>query len=216
MLRAGLTGGIASGKSAVAKILRERKCRILDADKIGHAVIEPGEPAYDDVVREFGKEILVSDGRVDRSKLARVVFADRARLARLSQIVHPRVVDALDQEFKELTREKFEGVAVVEAALLVESNYYKNLERLIVVWCRPEQQLERLTHTQTGRGMSRAEAEQRIASQMPMEQKRALADDQIDTSGTLEETRAQVDALAARLKQLAAKRAAVPGGRGLR
>ena len=81
-------------------MLRERKCRILDADKIGHAVIEPGEPAYDDVVREFGKEILVSDGRVDRSKLARVVFADRARLARLSQIVHPRVVDALDEEFE--------------------------------------------------------------------------------------------------------------------
>ncbi len=216
MLRAGLTGGIASGKSAVAKMLREHKCRILDADKIGHAVIEPGEPAYDDVVREFGKDILVSDGRVDRSKLARVVFADRARLARLSQIVHPRVVDALDEEFKELTRARFEGVAVVEAALLVESNYYKRLDRLIVVWCRPEQQLERLTNSQTGRGMSRAEAAQRIASQMPVDQKRALADDQIDTSGTIDETRAQVEALVARLKILAAERSNVPGAGGRR
>ncbi len=80
MLRAGLTGGIACGKSAVAKMLRERKCRVLDADKFAHAVIEPGEPAYEDVVREFGKEILVADGRVDRSKLARLVFADRVRL----------------------------------------------------------------------------------------------------------------------------------------
>jgi dephospho-CoA kinase len=213
MLRAGLTGGIASGKSAVAKMMRERKCRLLDADKIAHVVIEPGEPAYDDVVREFGKEILVSDGRVDRSKLARVVFADRARLARLSEIVHPRVVDALEEEFKELKRARFDGVAVVEAALLVESNYYKKLERLIVVWCRPEQQLERLTNSQTGRGMSRAEAEQRIASQMPVDQKRALADDQIDTSGTLDDTRTQVEALVARLKLLAAERGKVSGGR---
>jgi len=213
MLRAGLTGGIASGKSAVAKMLREHKCRVLEADKIAHAVIEPGEPAYDDVVREFGKEILVSDGRVDRSKLARVVFADRARLARLNEIVHPRVVDALEEEFKELKRARFDGVAVVEAALLVESNYYQKLERLIVVSCRPEQQLERLTNSQTGRGMSRAEAEQRIASQMPVDQKRALADDQIDTSGTLDETRTQVEALVARLKLLAAECSKVSGGR---
>ena len=192
MLRAGLTGGIASGKSAVAKMLRERKCRILDADKIGHAVIEPGEPAYDDVVREFGKEILVSDGRVDRSKLARVVFADRARLARLSQIVHPRVVEALDEEFEELTRARFEGVAVVEAALLVDPIITRS-SRATGRGLVPSRAAtsSASTNPQTGRGMSRAEAEQRIASQMPMEQKRALADDQIDTSGTLDETRAR-------------------------
>jgi dephospho-CoA kinase len=213
MLRAGLTGGIACGKSAVAKMLRERKCRVLDADKIAHAVIEPGEPAYEDVVREFGKDILVADGRVDRSKLARLVFADRVRLDRLSQIIHPRVADVLDEEFAELASRKFEGVAVVEAAPLIESNYHKKLDRLIVVWCRPEQQLERLTNSQMGRGMSRAEAEQRIASQMPVEQKRALANDQIDTSGTLDQTREQVEALVARLKQLAAERGRAPGGR---
>jgi len=212
MLRAGLTGGIASGKSAVAAMLRERGCRVLEADKMAHAVIEPGEPAYDDVVREFGKEILVADGRVDRSKLARIVFADRARLDRLNQIVHPRVAEALDEEFAEMVRARFEGVGVAEAALLVESDYYKRLDRLIVVWCRPEQQFERLTNSQSGRGMSRAEAERRIAAQMPAEQKRALADDQIDTSGTLDETRRQVDALVVHLKQLAAERAQVQGG----
>jgi dephospho-CoA kinase len=215
MLRAGLTGGIACGKSAVAAMLRERGCRMLEADKMGHAVIEPGEPAYDDVVREFGKEILVADGRVDRSKLARVVFANRARLERLNQIIHPRVADALDEEFAEMTRARFDGVAVVEAALLVESNYYKKLDRLIVVWCRPEQQLERLTNSRTGRGMSRAEAKQRIAAQMPMEEKRGLADDLIDTSVTLDQTREQVEALVARLKELAAERGRVEGqGRG--
>ena len=200
MLRAGLTGGIASGKSAVAEIMREQGCYVLDADRMAHRLIEPGQPAYDAVVCEFGREILDERGRVMRPKLAEIVFADPARLARLNAIVHPHVLAALDVELAWLAQSDPQGVAVVEAALLIESGYHKGLDRLIVVWCTPEQQLARLT---SGRGMSEVQARQRIASQMSLEEKRKLADEEIDCSGTMEDTRRQVIAMVGRLKQMA-------------
>jgi dephospho-CoA kinase len=200
MLRAGLTGGIASGKSAVAEIMREFGCYVLDADRMAHRLIEPGQPAYDAVVCEFGREILDGEGRVMRPKLAEIVFADPARLARLNAIVHPHVLAALDVELDWLAQSDPQGVAVVEAALLIESGYHKGLDRLIVVWCTPEQQLARLT---SGRGMSEEQARQRIASQMSLEEKRKLADEEIDCSGTMDNTRGQVIAMVERLKQLA-------------
>ena len=141
MLRAGLTGGIASGKSAVAEMMRELGCYVLDADRMAHRLIEPGQPAYDDVVREFGREILDEQGRIVRPKLADIVFADPVRLARLNAIVHPHVLTALDVELNWLEQSDPQGVAVVEAALLIESGYHGSLDRLIVVWCTPEQQL---------------------------------------------------------------------------
>jgi dephospho-CoA kinase len=200
MLRAGLTGGIASGKTAVAEIMGELGCYVLDADRMAHRLIEPGQPAYDDVVREFGPEILDEHGKVVRPRLAEIVFADPARLARLNAIVHPRVLSAIDVELDWLAQSDAQGVAVVEAALLIESGYHNNLDRLIVVWCTPEQQLTRLV---SGRGMSEQQARQRIASQMSLEEKRKLADDQIDCSGTMESTRRQVIELVGRLKQMA-------------
>ncbi len=200
MLRVGLTGGIGCGKSTVASMMRELGCLILEADPVAHQLIEPDCPAYDEIVRDFGGQILTADGHIDRSKLAAVVFGDPARLARLNQIVHPRVLEALDRQLEELASAHPHGVAVVEAALLVEAHYHDCLQHLIVVWCEPEQQLARLLE----RGMAREDAERRIAAQLAMDQKRRMADDEIDCSGTLEHTRHQVEAVVEKLKRMAA------------
>ena len=200
MLRVGLTGGIGCGKSVVAAMLREQGFLVLDADTLAHQLVEPGQPAYDDVLQEFGKGVCDASGKIDRAKLAAIVFAEPAKLARLNQIVHPRVADAQERQFTEWQRTHPRGVAVVEAALLVEAGAHNRLDRLVVVWCRPEQQIERLRE----RGMSAEEAQRRIASQMPLEEKRRLAEFQIDCSGTIEDTRQQVERLAAHLRQLAA------------
>ena len=203
MLRVGLTGGIGCGKSTVAAMLRELGCHVLDADLIARRLIEPGQPAYDEILHEFSEDVLAADRSVDRARLASIVFADSARLACLNAIVHPRVLAEEDRQLAELERSDPRGVAVIEAALLVESGFYLRLDRLIVVWCRPEQQMARLTEPGYGRGMTREQAERRIASQLDIEEKRLLADDVIDCSGTLEETHRQVTELVRRLKSLA-------------
>ena len=197
MLRLGLTGGIASGKTAVAAMLRELGFAVLDADSLGHTLIEPGQPAYDEVVREFGPEILGSDKRVDRAKLAAVVFADHAKLDRLNAILHPRIEVAAHRQFDEWARDAAREAAFVEAALLVEAGFHKKLDGLLVTWCRPEQQLERLR----ARGLSEPDARRRIAAQMPVDEKLRYATQKIDCSGTLEETRRQVEALAKKLRR---------------
>lgn len=195
MLRLGLTGGIASGKSAVAAMLRELGFAVLDADSLAHKIIEPGQPAYDEVLREFGSAISDGQGRVDRVKLGALVFADRAKLDRLNAIVHPRVAEAVLRQFAEWQREGTRDAAFVEAALLIESGIHQILGGLVVAWCRPEQQLQRLA----ARGLSEEEARRRIAAQMPVEEKLRYATEKIDCSGNLEQTREQVQALAARL-----------------
>ncbi|MBI1750629.1 MAG: dephospho-CoA kinase [Acidobacteria bacterium] len=200
MLRVGLTGGIGCGKSTVAAMMRELGCHVIEADPLAHQLMEPGRPAYQEILREFGSEILQSDGRVDRAKLGAMVFSGADKLLRLNAILHPRVLKELERQFSEFARANPAGVAVVEAALLIEAGYVKHLERLVVAWCRPEQQMERLL----ARGMPREQIEQRIAAQMPLEEKSRRADDVVDCSGSLEETRAQVERLVARLKQLAA------------
>ncbi len=200
MLHVGLTGGIACGKSTVAVMMRELGCRVLDADALARRLIEPGQPAYDEVLKEFGGQVRAADGRIDRAKLAAIVFANPARLERLNRIVHPHVVDALDRELAELARTEPGAVVVVEAALLIEASYHERLDRLAVAWCEPEQQVERLL----ARGMAREEALRRIGAQMQLDQKRRMADDEIDCSGSLEETRRQVLGVVGRLKQLAA------------
>jgi dephospho-CoA kinase len=206
MLRVGLTGGIATGKSVVAAILRELGCHLLEADKIAHRMIEPGGAAYDEVVREFGRGILTSDGRVDRPKLGAIVFADPARLTRLNAIVHPFVLEVQDQELAAIEHTEPHAIAVVEAALLIEAGYTKNLDCLAVTWSTPEQQLARLTQESSRRGLTIEQARQRIAAQMPVEEKRSMADEIIDCSGSLEHTREQVVALFAKLKRIEAER----------
>jgi len=174
---------------------------VLNADALAHRLIEPGQPAYDDVVREFGREILRDDGAVDRKKLGDIVFRDPAKRERLNRIVHPRVMEAREEQLKEMQAQNPRGIAIVEAALLIEAGYYKKLDRLIVCSCGPEQQMERLR----ARGLTAEEARQRIEAQLPLAEKLRLADDVVDCSGTLEETRRQTDALVARLRQLAAE-----------
>jgi dephospho-CoA kinase len=214
MLRVGLTGGIATGKTTVAAILRELGCHMLDADKIAHRLIEPGAEAYEDVVREFGRGILTLDGRVDRQKLGAIVFAEPARMARLNGIVHPRVLETQDRELDAIESAKPHAIAVVEAALLIEAGYAPKLDCVVVTWCTPEQQLERLTQQDgvigAGRGLTLEQARQRIAAQMPIEEKRRMADDVIDCSGSLEHTREQVIALFAKLKTMEADQTRQP------
>jgi len=197
MLRLGLTGGIASGKSAVAAMLREMGFAVLDADALAHKLIEPGQAAYAQVIQEFGPSITDSSGRIDRSKLGAMVFADRAKLDRLDAIVHPRVAEVIFSQFEVWRRSGVRDAVFVEAALLVESGIHTKLDGLVVVWCKPEQQLERLL----ARGFSEAEARRRIAAQLPVEDKLPLASERIDCSGSLEETRRQVEALAAKLRR---------------
>jgi len=202
MLRLGLTGGIASGKSAVAAMLRELGFSVLDADSLAHKLIEPGQPAYEVVLREFGRTISDDQGRVDRAKLAALVFQNRAKLDRLNAIVHPRVAELVLRQFDEWQRNGTRDAAFVEAALLIESGIHKHLDGVVVVWCTPEQQLERLG----ARGLSEDEARRRIAAQMPVEEKLRLATEKIDCSGTLGQTRQQVEALAAKLHRSKAAR----------
>jgi len=152
-------------------MLRELGFSVLDADSLAHKLTEPGQPAYDDVVREFGPSVLDRDNRIDRAKLSAVVFNDRAKLDRLNAIVHPRVAEVVVRQFENWQRSGMRDAAFVEAALLIEAGIHKSLDGLVVAWCTPEQQLERLT----GRGLSEAEARRRIAAQLPVEEKLRLA-----------------------------------------
>lgn len=201
MLRIGLTGGIASGKSVVASMLRDRDYPVLDADALSHELLEPGQPAYDEVVREFGEEILLPGGAVDRKKLGAIVFFDPQRRARLEQIIHPRIREIAANWFAALDRPGGPDFAFLEAALILEAGSQKNLDRVVVCWCRPEQQIERLQE----RGLSLADAQSRLAAQMPIDEKRRLADDVIDCSHSIEETERQVAQLIEKLKQTASK-----------
>ena len=196
MLRVGLTGGIASGKSEVSAMLRDRDIPVLAADQLGHKLMEPGQAAYDDVVREFGEEILAADGSVDRTKLGAIVFADPAKRARLNWILHPKIIETIRQWFKSLDHPGGPEFAVMEAALIYEANVQKDVNRVVVCWCTPEQQLERLI----ARGLSEEQARRRIGAQMPVDEKKRLADMVIDCSGTLEETRQQVSELIEKLR----------------
>jgi dephospho-CoA kinase len=191
MRKIGLTGGIASGKSTVAAMLRELGFAVIFADEISRGLLALGEEALHETVREFGPEILGPDGTLDRKKLAAIVFAVQGKLDRLNAIIHPRVEAEMLKRFGDWEREG-RSVAFVEAALLVEAGFLKDLDGLVVVWCRPEQQMERLI----ARGMTEKEARARIGAQMAVEEKLKLATYRIDCSGTMEETRRQVGELA--------------------
>jgi dephospho-CoA kinase len=197
MLKLGLTGGIASGKSVVAEILRELGFPVLDADSISHKLMEPGQSAHDEILQSFGAELADSSGHIDRHKLAAIVFANPAKLAQLNAILHPRVDQIIFRQLDDWQIHGAHPVAIVEAALLIEAGMAAKLDGLVVAWCTPEQQLERLR----ARGMSETEARRRIAAQLPLEEKLKRATYTINCSGTLEETRAQVLTLAANLRK---------------
>jgi dephospho-CoA kinase len=197
MLKMGLTGGIASGKSAVAAMLREMGFRVLEADVVSHKLLDPGQEAHDEVLREFGAGLADAQKRIDRAKLGALVFADPAKLAKLNRILHPRVEQIILRTFEEWQHDGVRDAGFVEAALLIEAGMATKLNGLVVAFCGPEQQMERLR----ARGMSETEAKRRIAAQMSVSEKLKHATETIDCSGTLEETRAQVRALAAKLRK---------------
>jgi dephospho-CoA kinase len=199
MLRVGLTGGIASGKTTVATLLKKHGYEVLDADSLGHQLMVPDLPAYGEIVREFGRDVVAHDERIDRAKLGAIVFADAEKRAKLNAILHPRILAHVQEWFSLLDRRDGPAFAFVEAALLVEAGYKSWLDRLVVCWSKPEQQMDRLVR----RGLSREQAKLRLAAQMPVDEKRRLADDVIDCSGSLEETERQVGKLIETLKRAA-------------
>jgi len=196
----GLTGGVASGKSTVAAMFAELGAKIIDADRVAHEVIRWPQPAYHEIVRHFGFEILDAQGEIDRKRLGAVVFRDPDKLRLLNSVVHPRVIERVEQRAEAFLLSDPGAVVLVDAALLYEAEVADRFKKIIVTWCRPEQQLARLM---ANAALSREEAERRIAAQMPAEEKRRRADYVIDCSGDLESTRAQVGQLCAQLRLIA-------------
>jgi len=188
MLRVGLTGGLASGKSFVGRALAELGCHLIQADELGHEVLAPGGEAYGAAVAEFGPAILDAEGRIDRGKLAELVFGDPERLARLNALVHPPVIRREEALLAEIAARDPRGIAVVEAAILIETGSHRRFDRIVLALCRPEQQIERAM----SRGVSREQALARLRRQMPLEEKRRYAHYVIDTSGSREDTLRQV------------------------
>ena len=186
MLRVGLTGSIAVGKSFVTSVFAELGCHVLDADQTAREVVMPGAAGLQAVVQEFGEEVLAPDGTLDRGRMASIVFADEEKRQRLNFILHPFIIVRQDEILREWEREDPNGIGIVDAALMIESGGYKRFDKLIVVHCRPEVQLERLLQRSN---LTLTEAQQRIASQMPQEEKQRYADYLIDTSDGFEPTR---------------------------
>ncbi len=180
MLRVGLTGGLASGKSFVGGQLQQLGCYLIKADDLGHEVLMPGAEAYDAVLAEFGPDILDADGAIDRRRLASVVFSAPERLARLNAIVHPAVRARAEQMHAAIASNETAAIIVTEAAILIETGSYRNYERLIIAVCRDEQQVERAMHRD---GITREEAMARLRQQLPLAEKVKLADYVVDTSG---------------------------------
>ena len=189
MVQVGLTGGISTGKTTVGAMFVELGCRLIDSDRITHELFEPGGAVHQAVVAEFGPRIQSPDGRIDRSRLGEIVFNDPARRQKLNQLVHPAVIERQKEFLKSVEAEDAEGVAIVDAALMIEVGTYKNYDKVVVVVCSPEQQRSRLEERA---GLSDKEIDKRIQSQMPLEEKVQYADFVIDNSGSLEETRLQV------------------------
>lgn len=189
MLRVGLTGSIAVGKSFVTSVFSGLGCHVLDADQTAREVVEKGAAGLEAVVKSFGPEILAPDGTLDRARMASLVFADEEKRVRLNHILHPFIIARQDEILREWEREDPNGIGMVDAALMIESGGYKRFDKVVVVHCRPEVQLERLMLRNK---LTLAEAQQRIASQMPQEEKQRYADYLIDTSDGFEPTRERV------------------------
>jgi dephospho-CoA kinase len=200
MLRAGLTGSIAVGKSFVSSVLAGLGCHLLDADRTAREVVAPGSVGLRAVVEAFGAGVLQPDGALDRAKLGAIVFSDESRRASLNSILHPLIIEAQDAWLRHCAEQDPWGVGIVDAALMIETGSYKRFDKLIVVCCRPELQLERLMKRDA---LTADEALRRIASQMPQEEKKKFADYLIDTSGSFDETREQAVRVYEKLKSLA-------------
>ena len=191
-MRVGLTGGLACGKSFVGKTLEACGAHLIHADELGHQTLAPDGEAYEPVLQEFGRAILDAAGQIDRRRLAAMVFGNPERLAKLNAIVHPavhRLQTAMEREFLAADPQ---GVIVVEAAILIETGTYKNYDRIILVICSEQQQIER---SMSRDGVTEQEARARLSRQLPLEEKRKFAHYVIDASGSKEETARQTRAV---------------------
>ncbi len=196
MLKVGLTGGIASGKSTVGAMFTRLGAHAVQADQIAHDLMLPGQPVYAEVVRCFGKQILDPDGRIDRARLAELAFhagGGEPRIQALNRIVHPPVVRRQDEWMEEVGTRDPHGIAVVEAALLLEAGAKPHFDRIVVVTCRPEQRIERWARRMNvDESTARHEVTRRMQAQWPDEEKIKAADYVIDNSGSLGEAEDQV------------------------
>lgn len=190
MLHVGLTGNIASGKSSAALFFAELGAHTIDADRVAHELYKTGTPAYDRIIAAFGEQILGSNGEIDRKKLGQIVFSDADKRLRLNALMHPEVGAAIQRRIFELEQSSSSGIVIVDAALMIETGGYRMYHRLIVVTCAPSLQISRLMSRD---GLTESDAKERIASQMPIEEKLKLADYTIDTSGSLKQTHDQVE-----------------------
>ena len=202
-LLAGLTGGIATGKSTVSGMFTHLGCRVTDADQLAREVVAPGQPAHTAIVKEFGAEMLQSDGYLDRKRLGAVVFSDPERRKRLEAITHPAIRTRWDRILRVYEEEAFAGIVFWDAALLYETGGARLMEKVVVVFTDPETHLGRPVARD---GCTEAEARARIASQLPVAEKAKLADYVVDNSGPRPETERQVRAVhTALLGDLAAR-----------
>jgi len=179
VLKIGLTGSIAVGKSFVCEVFRGLGCYVLDADKTARAVVAKGTEGLAEIVRHFGAAVLATDGELDRKKMGSIVFGNTQKRELLNSIIHPRVIETQNQWIAEVEEIDPKGIAVIDAALMIESGGYVRFDKLIVVWCEPAIQLKRLMLRDN---LSEMEARQRIAAQMPQDEKKRFADYLIDTS----------------------------------
>jgi dephospho-CoA kinase len=197
MLRVGLTGGLATGKSFVGRALADLGCHLLQADELGHAALEPGGGAYQGAVEVFGRDILDPEGRIDRRRLGLRVFSSPEDLDRLNALVHPVVIAQQQTWFEELELRDPRAIGVVEAAILIETGSYRRFSKLILTVCEPDQQIERAMKRDR---LAREEVLRRLERQMPLAEKRRYADYVIDTSGDKADTLDQVARLYAMLR----------------
>jgi dephospho-CoA kinase len=188
MLLVGLTGGIASGKSLVARVFKDLGAHIIDADRIVHELLEPDQEAGEEVRKNFGKDILLPDGGINRRKLGEIVFNDPEKRAWLNRCLHPRVFAAYHAQVCHLKDRAPHAIVVLDAALLIETGYDRNMGKIVVVYADREQQIERLMARDK---FTREQAESRIASQMPLSEKRDRADYVINNTGSREEAERQ-------------------------
>jgi dephospho-CoA kinase len=198
MLIVGLTGGIASGKSLVARTFKELGARLIDADRIVHELLEPGQQTWQEVLDYFGTDIRLDDGRIDRGKLGELVFNNDEKRVWLNKCIHPKVFDAFTAQVKHLCDREPRSIIVFDAVLLFETGFHRKMDKIIVVYAERDQQIERLA---TRNRLTREQALARIRSQMPLAEKRCLADYVIDNTGAREDTERQTAEVFRKLKQ---------------
>jgi dephospho-CoA kinase len=209
VLKVGLTGGIAVGKSVVGEMFAALGAHVIQADEIAHQLMQPGQAVYHEVVGRFGSGILHPDGSVNRVRLAELAFGapDKpSRVRELNQIVHPAVIGRQEEWMAEVGRRDPHAIALVEAALILEAGMAKSFDRLVVVTCQPEQRIVRWAQRlKVDQETARREVTRRMAAQMPDEEKIKAADYVIDNSGSLDETARQVKTIYAELEKAAAE-----------